>query len=120
MIFPLLHCFPTVMSECPKGRFVALRSISIIHSIGRTLIWPKFKLDQDYMSVLILQIYLKLQARFLPQVPSWFGSSFALNFKKVQQRILSVSVSACPHYDKSDPYDGFKTIHFVFDFIADI
>ena len=24
MIFPHLHCFPTVTSKCPKGRFVAL------------------------------------------------------------------------------------------------
>ena len=27
MIFPLLCCFPTLTSKCPKGRFVALRFI---------------------------------------------------------------------------------------------
>ena len=27
MIFLLLHCFPTLSSKCPKGRFVALRFI---------------------------------------------------------------------------------------------
>ena len=31
MIFQHLHCFPTLKSKCPKGRFVALRLIYDLH-----------------------------------------------------------------------------------------
>ena len=46
MIFPLLRCFTTLKSKCPKGRFVAMRFISFVvcfiilssmYSIGMTV-----------------------------------------------------------------------------------
>ena len=66
MVFLLLHCFPTLTSKCPKGRFVALRFIykyrfegvifirRIFHDVQRFLKTVKMAiLDKNYIFFLI-------------------------------------------------------------------
>ena len=87
MIFLLLHCFPTLTSKCPKGRFVALRFIwenkgadqlrsnptadqsSCFHYIDSTVpLLPKFQASSHILC--LCQTFSETQR----QVFSWCGS----------------------------------------------